>query len=289
MPAWFSRSLRPRQPATMEVTRFRFALGKREKQQDQLAIEEPLEITLEYPKRDQLERFTLAITMRTPGHDLELAAGFLFAEGIIKNKNDIHNIAADRDSANPENSILATLTSQPDFDPDRLQRYFFTNSSCGVCGKTSIQALEMLHQPELVPSQPQVTSNVLQQLPDKLQKQQPQFAATGSVHSAALFSTDGSLLTLNEDVGRHNAMDKLIGSLLLDDKLSLLRNSIILVSGRASFELVQKALMANIPILASIGAPTSLAHQLANRHGLTLAGFLKTDGFNIYSAPERIN
>jgi FdhD protein len=267
------------------VTRFSAAQDKQQKQTDLLSIEEPLEIIV---CRNNKKTFTLAITMRTPGNDDELAAGFLFAEGLIKHKNDLLDLAPDPEAVNPGNSMLVTLTQEPDFDPDRLQRYFFSSSSCGVCGKTSMQALELLHQPNLSASV-HISTDTLCQLPAILRQQQQQFSSTGGAHSAALFSPDGKLLCLREDVGRHNAMDKLIGSLLLEDQLQLARQAVLLVSGRASFELVQKALMADIPILASIGAPTSLAYQLANRHNMTLAGFLKSDSFNIYNSAARIN
>jgi len=285
MPASYSKSLHTKQSHTLDITRLRFTQGKREKQIDHLAVEEPLEIILNQANK---KSFPLAVTMRTPGHDQELAVGFLFSEGIIKHKNDIQSISSDTESSNPDNNIMIVLSQNLDFEPDRLQRHFFTNSSCGVCGKTSIQALEMMHQPSLTPNHPNISSATLQQLPESLRTQQQQFAVTGGVHSAALFSLDGRLLQLREDVGRHNAMDKLIGALLLNDQLNSAREGLVLVSGRASFELVQKALMADIPILASVGAPTSLAHQLADRHGMTLAGFLKPDSFNVYSGVERI-
>jgi len=285
MRALSSKSLRAKNSPSLEITRLRFTRGKREKQIDHLSVEEPLEIILNQANK---KSFPLAVTMRTPGHDQELAVGFLFSEGIIKHKNDIQRIASDTESPNPDNNITVTLSQNLDFEPDRLQRHFFTNSSCGVCGKTSIQALEMMHQPSLTSNHPKFSSTTLQQLPESLRKQQQQFSATGGVHSAALFSPDGQLLRLSEDVGRHNAMDKLIGALLLNDQLNTAREGLVLVSGRASFELVQKALMADIPILSSIGAPTSLALQLASRHNMTLIGFLKPDGFNVYSGIERI-
>lgn len=226
--------------------------------------------------------------MRTPGNDRELAAGFLFSERLIKHKNELHDLSRDMESARPDNTLIASITPALEIDPDRLQRHFFTSSSCGVCGKTSLQALELLHQPALMPGHPKMTVTLLQQLPETLRSHQHQFAATGGMHSVAAFSSEGKLLALHEDVGRHNAMDKVLGALLLEDRLSLLKNSMVLVSGRASFELVQKALMADVPLLASIGAPSSLALQLAQRHGMTLVGFLKPDGFNVYSGPERI-
>jgi len=268
------------------ITHFSSTRENLHKQRDVLTVEEPLEIIVCSNTKKAL---TLAITMRTPGNDHELTAGFLFAEGIIKTKNDIRDLSRDREATNPDNNITVTLSQELEYDQERLQRHFFTNSSCGVCGKTSMQALELLHQPNLSANTPLITADTLCKLPNILRQQQQQFSATGSVHSAALFSPDGKLLRLREDVGRHNAMDKLIGSLLLEDQLQLARQLVLLVSGRASFELVQKALMADIPILASIGAPTSLAYQLASRHGMTLAGFLKSDSFNIYNSPERIN
>lgn len=259
--------------------------AKRQHTRDNLSVEEPLEIILDFPER---KRLTLAITMRTPGNDKELVAGFLFSEGLVKNNSGLLDLSQDTESANPGNTIVARIGSPLSMAPDQLQRHFFTNSSCGVCGKTSMQALELLHQPALIPGQPGITATLLQQLPELLRAQQQQFSATGGVHSVAAFSTEGTLLALHEDVGRHNAMDKLLGGLLLEDRLPLLKNSVLLVSGRSSFELVQKALMADAPILASIGAPSSLAVQLADRHGMTLAGFLKPDGFNVYSGVERI-
>lgn len=251
---------------------------------DSVAVEEPLEIVLHAPGS---KPFTLAITMRTPGDDEALAAGFLFTEGLVKHRSDLVSLQRDPESTRPENTLIVTLARAPDIAPEQLHRHFFTHSACGVCGKTAMQALELRHQPRLSPG-PQVLRATLQTLPEKLQAQQLQFSATGGVHASALFTAAGELLLLKEDVGRHNAMDKLIGHLLLHDQLAPAKNALVLVSGRSSFELVQKVLMADIPFLAAIGAPTSLAVQLAQRHGLTLAGFLKADGFNLYSAPERV-
>lgn len=263
--------------------------GEKNWKTDSVIVEEPLEIILDFPSQTgQRKRLTLAITMRTPGNDQELAAGFLFSEGLIKNKSDILDLSQDTESAHPANTLVASIAPALAIDPDRLQRHFFTSSSCGVCGKTSMQALELLHQPVLASGKPTIASTLLQQLPARLRQQQEQFILTGGVHASALFSPTGELLLLREDVGRHNAMDKLIGTLLLDDQLALAQQSLLLVSGRSSFELVQKALMADVPLLASIGAPSSLALQLANRHGMTLAGFLKADSFNIYCSPERV-
>ena len=281
-----------------DLVRHRYADGKITKATDKLAVEEPLEIILDYPKQATCARLTLAVTMRTPGlnekqndknrSDEELAAGFLFAEGIIKHKSDILSLARDSEAPRPENTIVVSLTHVPARDPDQLHRHFFTNSACGVCGKTSMQALELLHQPTLTPDTPRIASPMLCALPARLREQQQQFASTGGVHACALFSPQGELLLLREDIGRHNAFDKLIGACVLQQQLDLFKHSVILVSGRASFELVQKALMADVPVLAAIGAPSSLAVQLAQRHNLTLIGFLKAEGFNIYHAPERV-
>lgn len=269
-----------------KITRYRFSKSGLEKQSDQLAVEEPLEIILQSPNT---EAFTLTVTMRTPGQDKELATGFLFSEGLIKQSSDILDLSTNTESLSPDNTLIATLATPLTVSPDQLQRHFLTSSSCGVCGKTSLQALEMRHRPELLSNAPQITASVLQQLPEKLRQQQAQFSQTGGVHASALFSPTGELLLLREDVGRHNALDKLIGSLLLTQQLDQAKNSVLLMSGRISFELVQKALMADIPILAAIGAPSSLALQLAQRHGMTLIGFLKAEGFNAYCAPERVN
>jgi len=271
------------------VIRYRFADGKLDKASDTLAVEEPLEIILDFPGKTagSRDRMTLAVTMRTPGNDEELAAGFLFSEGLIRHRDDLLAIARDSEAPRADNTIVVALAQAPQHDLDVLHRHFFTNSSCGVCGKTSMQALELLHQPALSPDV-RIASSLLCQLPQRLRVHQQQFTQSGGVHASALFSTGGSLLMLREDVGRHNAFDKLIGACVLKDQRELLKQSLILVSGRTSFELVQKALMADVPVLAAIGAPSSLAVQLALRHDLTLVGFLKADSFNIYHSPQRV-
>jgi len=273
----------PSPSLSTRITRFSIS-GATAGAMDSVVMEEPLEIILHAPGA---KPFTLAITMRTPGDDEILAAGFLFTEGLVKTRNDIASLQRDSESTRPDNALIVTLTHKPDIALEQLHRHFFTSSACGVCGKTALQALEMRHRPELLSDKPIISATRLQQLPSQLRQQQEQFSVTGGVHAAALFSPQGELL-LREDVGRHNAMDKLIGSLLLTNQLAMAKESLILVSGRSSFELVQKALMADVPVLASIGAPSSLAVQLAQRHGMTLAGFLKPEGFNVYSGPERI-
>ena len=267
------------------LTRYSTACAVPTSREDRLAVEEPLEITLQAPG---CKPFTLAITMRTPGDDRALAAGFLFTEGLVKHKNEIACQQQDADSPRPSNTQVITLAKPLAIAPEQLHRHFFANSACGVCGKTAMQALELRHRPQLS-SKLQTTREVLQGLPDTLRTQQQQFAQSGGVHASALFSATGELLLLKEDVGRHNALDKLIGQLLLEDHLPLARDAILLVSGRSSFELVQKALMADIPMLAAIGAPTSLACELAARHDMTLIGFLRSESFNVYTGPDRLS
>jgi len=242
--------------------------------QDLLAVEEPLEI--------RLLDTTISITMRTPGQDAELAAGFLFTEGIINNSEQIRQI---QDSA--KNSVTVELASGIDIDFERLERHFYTTSSCGVCGKTSIEALQMQGCPFLPRDAPVFNSSLIHKLPEALRDHQTVFDRTGALHAAALFDASGALVLLREDVGRHNAVDKLIGAEMLANRTPL-NNNLLLVSGRASFELVQKALMAGIPILAAVGAPSSLAVETAQRFNMTLLGFVRNGRFNIYSGASRI-
>jgi FdhD protein len=217
--------------------------------------------------------------MRTPGHDFELAAGFLFTEGVVANSADIREIRHCGNSKNT-NVVRVELNPAVKFDPTRLSRHVFTTSSCGVCGKTSLEQVRtVLPSPIQKISMP--SAEMLCALPGKLRPEQTIFSSTGGLHAAALFNLEGKLILLREDVGRHNAMDKLIGALLLENKLPAV-NTIMLVSGRASFELVQKAAMAGIPMLAAVGAPSSLAVELAREFGMTLVGFLRDGRFNIY-------
>jgi FdhD protein len=255
--------------------------------QDLLAVEEPLEIRL----HNNLEDKSISITMRTPGNDFELAAGFLFSEGILNNAAQIREIRWSHiDNGNPRqlgNSVTVELNAGVEVDLDRLERHFYTTSSCGVCGKASIEAIQMQGCPVLPRNLPIVASNVIHSLPDALRRAQPVFERTGGLHAAALFSPDGTLQLLREDVGRHNAVDKLIGAEILAGHAPL-GNRLIFVSSRASFELVQKALMAGIPILAAVGAPSSLAVETAQRFNMTLLGFVRDGRFNIYSGAQRI-
>jgi FdhD protein len=255
--------------------------------QDLLAVEEPLEI--------RLGQKPVSITMRTPGHDFELAAGFLFTEGILHDRAEIREIRWSPQpngnaGANPRqlgNSVTVELNPGVELDLDRLERHFYTSSSCGVCGKASIEAIQMQGCPVLPRNAPLVETTVIHHLPETLRREQPVFERTGGLHAAAIFWPDGKLQLLREDVGRHNAVDKLIGSEMLAGRTPL-SGHLLLVSGRASFELVQKALMAGIPILAAVGAPSSLAVETAQRFHMTLLGFVRDGRFNIYSGASRI-
>ena len=241
--------------------------------QDLLAVEDPLEI--------RLGEKTISITMRTPGHDPELAAGFLFTEGILEGTHQIREIQ------HSKNSITVQLNPDVEVDFERLQRNFYTTSSCGVCGKASIEALRMQGCPVLPRSSAAMQAAVIHRLPQAQRDEQAVFARTGGLHAAALFDFQGNLILVREDVGRHNAVDKLIGAEMLAGRTPL-ADKLLLVSGRASFELTQKALMAGIPILAAVGAPSSLAVETAQRFNMTLLGFVRDSRFNIYSGASRI-
>jgi FdhD protein len=253
---------------------------------DHLATEEPMEIRL--LTRDA--RHTVAVTMRTPGHDFELAAGFLHGEGIIASRDDIARISycvdPEIDAAQHYNIVNVSLRhdASPDLSP--LERHFFTSSACGVCGKASLDALRVRNGPDIMPG-PTIPVSTIYSLPGKLRQAQGIFEDTGGLHAAAIFDSDGQLLTLREDVGRHNALDKLIGWALMDGLLPL-NNHILLVSGRSSFEILQKSQAAGIAIVCAISAPSSLAVELAREFGMTLVGFLRDERCNVYTSPERI-
>ena len=258
--------------------------------QDVLAIEDPLQIRLTWDWKGQRRGKDVAITMRTPGHDTELAAGFLFSEGILRSADQILRIGHTHpvSSGNGKrNSVTIDLRPGIDCDLQRLERNFYVSSSCGVCGKISIEAVHSRTCFRLPSETPLVDLSAIPGLPDTLRRAQSVFDQTGGLHAAALFDTSGGLLSLREDVGRHNAVDKLIGAEFLRARLPL-RESLILVSGRASFELVQKALMAGIPIMIAVGAPSSLAVEMALRFRMTLVGFLRGERFNVYSGAFRI-
>jgi FdhD protein len=259
--------------------------GQRKRKTDLLATEEPLEILL----RAGDEQRTVAITMRTPGNDYELAAGFLYNEGIVHDKLDLVQMTYcvnDEQEAQEYNALRVQLRAQRLPELAALERHFFTNSACGVCGRTMLDELAARSLPPL-PAGPQVSRQLISTLPDVLRQAQSLFDSTGGLHAAALFDTSGQLLAVREDVGRHNALDKLIGWGLLNRQLPF-HERLILVSGRASYELLQKCRMAGAPIFCAVSAPSSLAVELAEHFGITLIGFLRGSRFNIYTGAERI-
>ncbi len=260
------------------------------KASDVVATEEPLEIRLAYslPDGRRAEK-SVSITMRTPGNDQELAVGFLFTEGIVHAAADVQSVAPCGPPA-PNgliNVVKVELAPQVVVDLDRLERHFYTSSSCGVCGKASIDAVAVQGRFNLHSAEFAVERDVLGGLPAALQAQQAVFEQTGGLHASGLFDATGSIEIVREDVGRHNALDKLIGRALADDRVPLMDRGIV-VSGRASFELMQKAMMAGCPLLAAVGAPSSLAVELAKEFGMTLVGFLKPGRFNVYTRADRI-
>ncbi|CAN5300080.1 formate dehydrogenase accessory sulfurtransferase FdhD [soil metagenome] len=255
---------------------------------DNLAVEEPLEIRLGFYKHNNFSHKALSITMRTPGNDFELAAGFLFTEGILQSKNQISNIKHCGKFPNNQNTIRIDLAENTKIEFKKLERNFYTTSSCGVCGKSSLDALKIAGAVKIKNAiQPQVSTEIIHFLPEKLAAHQTVFAQTGGLHAAALFDLSGDLINLMEDVGRHNAVDKLIGRQFLSGNLPL-SDKILFLSGRASFELVQKAVMARIPIICAVGAPSSLAVEAAKEFNLTLLGFVREERFNIYCGDERL-
>lgn len=256
---------------------------------DFLAVEEPLEIRLEFGPGEDRQTKTVSVTMRTPGYDFELAAGFLWTEGILGSPEQIEAI---RHSGIPtpegyRNVVRVALRADVAVDLDRLERHFYTTSSCGVCGKTSLEAVQVAGRFVLPETGVGWPPSTLHNAPGALREAQAVFDRTGGLHAAALFDPEGKLLCLREDVGRHNAVDKLVGAQLLAGALPLI-DRMLLVSGRASFELVQKAMTAGIPLLAAVGAPSSLAVDLARRSTMTLVGFVRNHRFNIYTGAQRI-
>ena len=262
--------------------------GEVENKTDLLAIEEPLQIKLQIGEGEDWQEKPLAVTMRTPGHDFELAIGFLLAENIIQKREDIQLIRYCKRVKEEEkgNVLIVKLDPSVRFDSTVLDRYFLINSSCGVCGKSAIDAIKVRGE-VFSKDFPKVPVQVLQNLNKVLSEEQTVFKHTGGIHAAALFDAKGGLVLLREDVGRHNAFDKLVGA-ALEQGYELMGESLVMLSGRVSFELVQKAICAGIPIIVAIGAPSSLAVSLAEEKGITLIGFLKNEGFNIYSGEERL-
>ena len=268
----------------------KFIKDKFENVEDLISIEEPLEISLKYNDKTKWITKSISITMRTPGHDQDLVRGFLFNEQIIQKIGDIESIESFGDKVGKydiQNKILVTLNNSQNIDISRVKRDFLTNSSCGVCGKSSLDALEILKKDKTLKSNPKLSKDIIINSPSILRKNQSEFAKTGGIHASGLFSSDGSLISLREDVGRHNALDKLIGDSLINGHLKP-NDQFIACSGRLNFELVQKVLMTNIGLMIGVGAPTSLAIDLANRFDMTLVGFVKEDSFNIYTNNQKV-
>ena len=273
---------RPGRTTPARVTAFED--GDRREFVDDLATEEPLEIRLAAGN----ETRSLAVTMRTPGNDFELAAGFLYSEGLVVNRDDIGRIAYCIDQAiDTEQRYNIVTVELAGCMPvlERLERHFTVNSSCGVCGKASIEALHVRAEP--LQDETRVSAALIAELPERMRSAQRIFASTGGLHASALFDARGNLLALREDVGRHNALDKIAGWALLNDRMPL-RETVLLVSGRASYELVQKSVTARIPILCAVSAPSSLAVETARAFNVTLCGFVRGSKCNVYTAPERI-
>ncbi len=260
--------------------------GRARVRPDALATEEPMEMRLVSGGA----RRTIAVTMRTPGADFELAAGFLYGEGVISSPEDISRISycvdADVDAEQRYNIVNVELRGGRDYDPRPLERHFYTTSACGVCGKASLEQLELRGCP-VIPPGPEISPQTIYSLPEKLREAQGLFEATGGLHAAALFDAEGELVALREDVGRHNATDKLLGWALLEGRLPL-SDHIVMVSGRSSFEILQKCLAAGVPVVCAISAPSSLAVDVARRFDMTLVGFLRGKRFNVYSGSERV-
>ena len=257
---------------------------------DLVSVEEPLEMIVRYKENNKWVDDSISITMRTPGNDEDLTIGLLFNEGIIEKFSEVGKIKFLGDKVDKyklQNKIRLTLKNKDNLDIKRLKRNFLTNSSCGVCGKTSIDSLEIVCKTKVDKENPKINSSQISKIPDILRKNQSEFLKTGGVHASALFNKDGKLIVIREDVGRHNALDKVIGYSFKNSIFDV-ANQFIACSGRLSFELVQKTIMANIGLLMGVRAPTSLAIDLAKRFDITLIGFVKSDSFNIYCGKNRI-
>ena len=268
----------------------KFKSNKFENIEDLVSIEEPLEISLRFKEQDKWINQNLSITMRTPGNDEDLVRGFLFNEQIIQNIKDIDSIKSYGDKVgqyNIQNKILASLNNSQNVNISKIKKDFLTNSSCGVCGKSSLDALEIIKKNKTNPSEPKITKEIIIRSPNILKENQSEFSKTGGIHASGLFNSNGELINLKEDVGRHNALDKLIGNTLINDQLDP-GAQFITCSGRLNFELVQKVLMTDIGIMIGVGAPTSLAIDLANKFDMTLVGFVKRDSFNVYTNNKKV-
>jgi FdhD protein len=270
---------------TMRVAQYRDGAMRRRK--DTLAVEEPLEIRVAWKDGGKKRVEAIAVTMRTPGHDFDLVAGFLHGEGIVSQAGDLTELTYCRGDEQQEYNIVeARLTPGVEFDLERLRRNVFTSSSCGVCGKASLEAVEAVGCALLTDSF-RISGELIPQLPDFLMEGQGVFARTGGLHAAGLFDTNGKAGALREDVGRHNAVDKVLGHTVLQKGMPV-SDRVLVVSGRSSFEIVQKAVMARVPMIVAVGAPSSLAVDLATRFGQTLIGFARGGGFNVYTGSERV-
>ena len=275
------------QPNLRRVHLHKVQGDRTQQEKDFLAVEEPLEIRLAFEREGEPVVRSISVTMRTPGEDFELAAGFLFNESVLKSRDDVREIRYCVEKSDQQYNIV-TVQLRPGvvFDEARLRRNFYTTSSCGVCGKDSLDAL-LVEGCDVLSLGLRASPRVISSLDAQLRHAQALFAKTGGLHAAALFDANGKLISLHEDVGRHNALDKLIGTQFLAGKTPLAQN-ILMVSGRVSFELMQKALMAQIPIIVAVGAPSSLAVELAQQFNITLIGFARGDAFNIYCGAERV-
>ena len=264
--------------------------SKIEELKDSVSVEEPLEMRLKYKTNNKWEIQNISITMRTPGNDEDLLRGFLYNERIIENMNEIDSIEHQGDISgdyNLQNIIVATINKTNNIEIGKLKRNFLTNSSCGVCGKTSLDSIEVIKTNKMDLSYPKIKEEIILSSPKLLMNEQSEFAKTGGIHASAMVDENGKVIATREDVGRHNALDKLIGYTITNNLLNP-QKQFIACSGRLNFELVQKGLMANIGVMAGVGAPTSLAIDLAKRFDMTLLGFVKESGFNIYSNKNRI-
>ena len=268
----------------------KFIKNKFEKIDDLISIEEPLEISIKFKDHNEWVTNSLSITMRTPGHDADLVRGFLFNEQIIQDLNEIENIESLGEKVGQykiQNKILITLNNSKNINISKIKRDFLTNSSCGVCGKSSLDALEIIKKEKTFKTEPKLTKEIIIRSPSILRQNQSEFSKTGGIHASGLFSSDGKLISLREDVGRHNALDKMIGNALNNNQIEP-KNQFVTCSGRLNFELVQKVLMTNIGLMIGVGAPTSLAIDLANRFDMTLIGFVKEDSFNVYTNNQKV-
>ena len=268
----------------------KFNKNKFEKIDDLISIEEPLEISVKYKDQNKWVANSLSITMRTPGHDEDLVRGFLFNEQIIQSISEIDKIESYGDKVgqyNIQNKIQITLNNSKNINISKIKRDFLTNSSCGVCGKSSLDSLEIIKKEKTFKTEPKLAKDIIVRSPSILRQNQTEFSKTGGIHASGLFSSDGKLISLREDVGRHNALDKMIGNALNKNQIDP-KTQFVTCSGRLNFELVQKVLMTNIGLMIGVGAPTSLAIDLANRFDMTLIGFVKEDSFNVYTNNQKV-